>query len=33
MKDTIKAKVGYTVKNNYHDTRTGEKVWFLRVYP
>lgn len=29
MKDTIKAKVGYTVKNNYHDKRTGEKVWVL----
>lgn len=29
MKNTIKAKVGYTVKNNYHDTRTGEKVCVL----
>lgn len=29
MRNTIKARVGYTVKNNYRDTRTGEKVRVL----
>ena len=29
MKNTINAKIGYTVKNNYHDIWTGEKVRVL----
>lgn len=28
-RNIITAKVGYTVKTNYHDTRTGEKVRVL----